>query len=120
MTVAIDFLEGPYKDLAKPVIKTSVTKTISNLGSETLTEGGTGTIYGIFRYKNKEFIQTPEGLVEGPDAIFLATGTQDISMNDLIEFRNQKYRIRNIIVVPEPDTNTGTGFKRCELLLHER
>lgn len=100
----------------KPVSRTAVTKTESNIsGDETLTDGTiTADIDAAFFRKQDDWIMDKPGLIQNADAIILVKTSQALNKNDKIGFDGENFRVDKVIpryVGPTKVYITGLLFK---------
>ena len=107
-----DFEDFAFEDWARSVVRTPITKTISNTtGSPVYSQGTNITIKGIFTKKNKRY-DFKEGLVELGDAFLQVKQDTIIEKEDLITVDSETYRVDEVLL----RTPGGTRFfKSCVL-----
>ena len=83
----------------KPVSRTPVTKTESNIsGDETLTDGSTtADIDAAFFRKEDSWISNKPGLIQNADAIIIVKTSQALKKNDKIGFDGENYRVDKVV-----------------------
>jgi hypothetical protein len=85
-------------NFAKSIIRTPVTKTISNVsGNETLTEGTAVTISGTLYRKEDMWAQDKAGLFQGADAIVMVKPDVTINKDDKLTYDGEDYRVEKVI-----------------------
>ena len=98
------------------VIRTPVTKTISNIeGDETLTDGTPETITVYIVRKATKWTFDTIGQIEGGDAQMLTKSTQTINKNDKITWNGNTYRVQDVLNRDNPGGNVC--YKTCNLFL---
>lgn len=107
--MTIGFTAGPFQEMItnfqKNLTRYPVTKEVNNFsGSEELTEGDAVSIQGAFFRREDAITQKQIALIQDADAIIMVLPSVTISFNDVIEYDNQKYRIR----FPPIDRKLGT------------
>jgi len=111
--VEADFTSNALNDFGQTVVRTPITKTVSNnTGSPTYTSGTNQNITAIFTHRSQNFDWAKEGLFEDGDAFMQVDKDQALNKEDIITVDSQKYRVDNII------TRQASGdklFKSCNL-----
>jgi hypothetical protein len=101
----------------KTVVRTPVTKTLSNTyGDETLSTGTNENIDVYFVRMKEDWMFNKEGEVEGGDAFMQTKYNQTINKNDIITYASEKYRVENVY---ELRVNGELVGKNCNLFLIE-
>ena len=116
--MSINFANKTYEimidNFAKVIIRTPITKTISNIsGDEELINGTPVNISGAFFRKDDSWSQGKEGLFQGADAILLVKKEVIISKDDKISFDSEDYRILNNPITRRLGTTIFYIMARC-------
>lgn len=104
--VKSDFEDFPFEDLARDVVRTPITKSISNItGSPTYTKGTTQPIKAIFTKRTKNYDLNKEGLAELGDAFMQIKQDQTMNKEDLITVDSETYRVDEVLLRTPGGTN---------------
>jgi len=98
--------------IGSSVVRTPVTKTVSNTyGDETLTTGTNETINCFMSLdfkKTNRYFTSEEGEVLSGDAFILVKSTQTLNRNDIITYDGNKYRVADVYRMTVNNVLTGT------------
>jgi len=119
--MAVTFVKANWADqiidrLARTVTHIPVTKTTDNIyGNETLTDGSSVSISGVFLKIADKWMFDEQGKVEGGDAYLMVKDTVTISVDDKITVDSETYRIGDILKVYSDESNSTELFQHCNL-----
>ena len=91
-----DFTANALADNGITVSRTPVTKTVSSMGDETLTEGTPEDILAIFSAKIDQFTQEKYGLHKETDAYIMVGPSTTVNKDDKITQGGRDFRIVNV------------------------
>lgn len=106
--------------LSRTVSRTPIIKTVDAVtGDETLTEGATENISGVFHRYSQKWVHDKGGRLETGDAYLAVKDSVNINNNDIIMVDNKKYRVADVITRYTDNNNSTAVMKFAKLFLYE-